>query len=160
MQNIIFWTPSQHWIWSIVMWEEASIAIWIYHNLPGMYSNDYRGSRLYLQNHYTHNNVIPWENWSKFSWNISDFRCPLGTGYWIQCYKEAHPLLIDYFITFLLYIEMIIWVSDSIYDCLYGPYCVISAENNSQILCKITVGVGTLFTLKTGYCATRRDIHC
>ena len=41
-------------------------------------------------------------------YQISGALLALDIGYWIQCYKEAHPLLLDYFITFLRYIEMIL----------------------------------------------------
>ena len=83
---------------------------------------------------------------------------PLSTGNVMQCYKERHPSMLDYFITFLIYIGMIIVVSDSIFDCLYGPDCVISAENNSQILCQIAVDA--ISTLEMGCVAAGCNINC
>ena len=56
----------------------------------------------------------------------------------LLCCKEMYLLLMKCFIIFLISIQMVGRASDSIW-APNGPQCVVSANNKSQISCKISV---------------------
>ena len=56
----------------------------------------------------------------KFHTKISVFGYPLSKGSVMLCYKERHPLLLDYFIAFLKCIRMVGRSTGGLYDLLMG----------------------------------------
>ena len=59
-------------------------------------------------------------NTSQISCKISVFTYPLSKGSVMLCYKERHPLLLDYFIAFLRCIRMVGRSTGGLYDLLMG----------------------------------------
>ena len=118
MKCIRFWVPSQYWKWDVVLQWDASIDVWIFHNLDLMYYTDCWIFWQHLHAPYNLHCVIPAKHNSQISWNISDFRYPLSVGKGMMCYKETHPLLLDRFIILLSCIGMIIGPSDSMCEPL------------------------------------------
>ena len=51
---------------------------------------------------------------------MSDFGHTPNTEDGMMCYKERHPLLLDYFIPFLKYIRMVGRSTGGLYDLLMG----------------------------------------
>ena len=69
--------------------------------------------------------------------NISVIRYPIRKGNVMVCYKERHPLLLDYFIPFLKCISNVGRAAISVYESLMGQtschFCKEQTSNFMQI---------------------------
>ena len=85
--------------WNDVQQWEASIAPWVFHNLPWIYKGDWRSFWQHLQAHYGQHHIITTKNNSQISLKISAFNQPLCTENMMLCGKERHTLLLEGFLT-------------------------------------------------------------
>ena len=118
--NLRFWAPSQHIKCAAVLQGEVYIVHEVFHNLPPMYKDGWKS----LWGHIWARNglqcVISVNSKSHISCKIAVFRYPLSKGNVMLCYKERHPLLLDYFIPFLKCIRMVGRATSSLYESLMG----------------------------------------
>ena len=84
------------------------------------------------------------------SWQNFSFGYPLSKGNVMLCYKERHPLLLDYFVPSLKYIRMVGTATDSLHESLvvhsmsFLPITIIKFHANLRFRapCVLLVGQG------------------